>query len=73
MLHSPVACFDVKYSIFSKNHSYFNNGHFKLGQTEKFSCEVDPPQSDPVTYQWWKVEDVGSSIIYFSVSFYRTY
>ena len=33
-----------------------SKGPFRLQQTVQFSCEVEPAQSGPVTYQWRNVD-----------------
>ena len=50
-----------------------SQGPFRVGQTVQFTCEVDPAQAHPVTYQWRNVERVIGFSSYTSESFNTTY
>ena len=50
-----------------------SKGPFRLLQIVQFSCEVEPAQSGPVTYQWRSVDDVYGGSGYSSESFNRTF
>ena len=46
-------------------------GPFRVGQTVQFTCEMDPAQAHPVTYQWQRFD--GDVLTFSSRSFNRTY
>ena len=50
-----------------------SKGPFRLQQTVQFSCEVEPAQSGPVTYQWRNVDYIYGGSSYSSESFNRAF
>ena len=50
-----------------------SKGPFRLLQIVQFSCEVEPAQSGPVTYQWRSVDFVNGGRSYSSESFNKTF
>ena len=50
-----------------------SQGPFRVGQTVQFTCEVEPAQALPVTYQWWIVQNIFNYYTHSSESFNTTY
>ena len=50
-----------------------SQGPFRIGQTVQFTCEVEPAQARPVTYQWGIVEGIYIYSTRTSESFNITY
>ena len=50
-----------------------SKGPFNFEQTVQFSCLVEPPPPEPVTYQWSSREDYFGGYTYNSQSFNKTY
>ena len=50
-----------------------SHGPFRLLQRVQFFCEVEPAQSDSITYQWRTVEHVDGGVGYSSESFYTIF
>lgn len=48
-------------------------GPTRVGRRVQFSCEVEPTESGPMTYQWRTVEYAYGGSTYSSESFNRTY
>ena len=50
-----------------------SKGPFRIQQRVQFSCEVEPAQSGPVTYQWRSLDNMYGGSSYSCVIFNRTF
>ena len=50
-----------------------SKGPFRIQQLVQLSCEVEPAQSGPVTYQWWSLDNMYGGSSYSSESFNTTF
>ena len=50
-----------------------SKGPFRLLQRVQFTCEVEPAQSGPITYQWRSMDSALGGSGYYSESFNKTF